>query len=530
MAIDPKSLPNDVEELKTLLVDMEHRYEQHLGEQQKMIDLLLEQIRLHKHRKFKSKSEQLAQLALHGLFDEIEQLADGETDEPETKSDATVDSQNSRKKGRRKLPKDLPRETIVHDLDEADKVCACGNPLHCIGEDRSEKLEIIPMQFKVIEHVRPKYACRACEDGVKVHSLPPQPIPRGIATAGLLAFIIVSKFVDHLPLYRIEKLLKRFGVELSRTTQANWLIRVAGLLAPLYIALQLAMRQRDYIHIDETPLQVLNEPNRQAQQKSYMWVYLTGCGPPIALFDYQQTRGTRHPEAILGDAFRGTIQVDGLSSYRSLTAKSDGRIRQIACMAHVRRKFVDAQRIAPKKSTSTLSQGTARPETAIRLIAQLYRIEKQCRDLDPKERRAIRQAEAKPIFDRLLAWCQSMQPKVSTKSVFGGAIRYALAELPLIEAYLEDGRFAIDNNPVEREIKPFVIGRKGWLFFDSVQGANASSVLYSIVQTAKLNGIEPYSYLRDVIDRLAADPTDVDSLLPWNWAPTEKFEKPRLAA
>jgi transposase len=403
---------------------------------------------------------------------------------------------------------------VVHDLSEAEKICACcGESLHCIGEERSEKLDIMPATARVIVHVRPKYACRGCEEGVKRAPLPPQPIPKSIVTPGLLAWVVIGKYLDRMPLYHLEGVLKRLGVAVSRTTLASWMIRGAELLNPLYEAMHSALLERDIAQADETTVQVLKEVGKSAQSKSFLWVYRAGTGPPITLYEYQPTRGGEHPERFL-EGFRGYLQSDGYQAYQSLCAKNPELIA-LGCMAHVRRKFDEAQKAHPNAKAKKGSAATR----ALAMIGKLYAVEKRIRDLPPEGRYRVRQERAKRLLDEFHAWLKKTAPRVVPKSLLGEAVSYALNQWPTLTIYLKDGRLEIDNNATERDIRPFVMGRRAWLFSDTPQGARASAVLYSIICTAKANGLEPYSYLRELFEKLPAISRDdndaIEALLPW---------------
>ena len=516
------SLPDDPERLKALLVEHQQTLAQKddaLARSAHEIEILKskltwfeEQLQLARHKRFGASSEKHAFQAQ--LFNEAEVLSDqAEEREPEE----ITYRRAKRKPGRRPLPPHLPREEVLHDLSEAEKVCACcGESLHCIGEERSEKLDIIPAKARVIVHVRPKYACRGCEDGVKRAPLPPQPIPKSIATPGLLAWVVTGKYLDRMPLYHLEGVLKRLEVEVSRTTLATWMIRGAELLNPLYCALHRALLERDIVQADETTVQVLKEAGKSAQSKSYLWVYRAGTGPPITLYEYQPTRGGEHPERFL-EGFRGYLQSDGYKAYRSLCAKNPELIA-LGCMAHVRRKFDEAAKAHPNAKAKRGSAATR----AMAMIGKLYAVEKRIRDLPPEGRYRVRQDIAKPLLDEFHAWLTETAPRVMPQSLLGEAITYALNQWPTLTTYLEDGRLEIDNNATERDIRPFVMGRKAWLFSDTPQGARASAVLYSIVRCAKANGLEPYDYLRELFETLPAiAPEDADAikaLLPWQVA------------
>ena len=515
-------LPDDPERLEALWVEHQRalaqkddalaRRDHEIERLKSQLAWFEEQLQLARHKRFGAASEKHPHQG--SLFNEAEALSDqAETEEHEE----VTYRRAKRKPGRRPLPAHLPREEVRHDLSEAKKVCAgCGESLHCIGEERAEKLDIVPASVRVIVHVRPKYACRGCEEGVKPAALPPQPIPKSIVTPGLLAWIVTGKYLDRMPLYHLEGVLKRLGVEISRTTLASWMIRGAELLTPVYEALHRALLERDIVQADETTVQVLKEAGKRAQSKSYLWVYRAGTGPPITLYEYQPTRGGEHPERFLA-GFDGYLQSDGYPAYQSLCAKRP-ELTAAGCMAHVRRKFDEAAKAHPNAKAKKGSAATC----AIAMIAKLYAVEKRIRDRSPEERYRVRQERAKPLLDAFHAWLIKTAPRVMPKSLLGEAVSYALNQWPTLTTYLQDGRLEIDNNATERDIRPFVMGRKAWLFSDTPQGARASAVLYSLVCTAKANGLDPYGYLRELFEKLpaiVAEDTDaIEALLPWQVA------------
>ncbi len=474
-----------------------------------------EQFRLKQHQRFAASSEQLDQ---GQLFNEAEELAEEPVEEeaPETQ---TVAAHERKKPVRQPLSNQLPREVVTLDIADDDKQCdCCGEPLKAFGHDSSCKLDIVPAQVKVIEYQRQKYAC-ANECGVKTAPAPAMPIPKSLSTPGLLAWVVVSKYCDALPLYRQEFILKRMGVEIRRATLAEWMIRVSQLLDPLYEALQQRLVAQPFIQADETPIQVLNEPDRKPENKSYMWLYRTGpqLGSPVLLYDYQPGRGHEYPEAFL-EGFAGYLQCDGMKGYQALSSKRP-EIDLVACMAHVRRKFKDALNAMPKKSGQP--QKLSRPAQALAMIQTLYVIEKRLKDKAVDERFQIRQSESRPVMDKLKAWLDRQQSLVPPQSLLGKAITYGQNQWKYLVRYLDSGVLDIDNNAAERAIKPFVIGRKNWLFAQSVKGARASAVLYSMIETAKANGLEPYAWLRHVLTELPQleKGVSVDHLLPMNLTP-----------
>jgi len=508
-----KQLPDDPQELKNLLLlerELSAQKDAQIDHLSQQYQQILEQFRLAQQRQFGQSSEvSLDQL---GLFNETEQTI--EEDEPEAEQE-TISYTRSKPK-RKPLPKDLPRETIVHDIADADKHCdCCGHELHCMGEDKSEQLEFIPASIKVIEHIRPKYSCRHCEQqgtkvDIKIAPVPLAPIPKSIATASLLSQIITSKYQYALPLYRQEQMFKQYGIELSRKTMADWMIRCSELLVPIYQRLKTIQLQQTVINADETPLKVIHED----KNRCYMWVYCTGSDSPpdknadknlppnIVLYDYQNSRAGRCPRDYL-NGYRGYLQVDGYAGYEQTGATLAG------CFAHARRKFIEVQRAQVKGKTG-------KADWAISHIRKLYRIESEIKDEDPAEKQTGRQKKAKPLLDQFKAWLDKSALQVPPKSAVGKAIAYSLGQWSKLERYIEDGNLQIDNNRAERAIKPFVIGRKNWLFANTANGAQASAMLYSLVETAKANGLTPFDYLNHLLEELPKKSQGIEQLLPWN--------------
>jgi transposase len=484
------------------------------------IAALEEELRLAKHKRFAASSERASPDQLN-LFNEAEQTQsevtaiEADNDEPT----AIIPEHERKTRGRKPLPDHLPRKRIEHDIPEADKTCACGCQKMRIGEATSEQLDIIPEQIQVLQHVRFKYACRSCEgvddDGPTVVTapMPPQPIPKSNASPGLLAYIGVAKFVDGMPLYRLEPRFKRgIGVDLPRNTMAGWMIRCGELIVPLFNLLTDTLLDYDIVQMDETTVQVLKEKDRAATSKSYMWVRRGGPpDKPIILFDYDQTRSGSVPARLLGD-WRGTLQTDGYEGYATV-ARRDG-VLHVGCLAHARRKFDEALKAQSKKGRGGLaSQG-------LTLIQRIYRIERDARtrQLGADQRKQLRDEKAKPIWNELRIWLDSARGQVPPQSLTGKALQYLDKQWQRLVAYLVDGRIEVDNNRCENAIRPFVVGRKAWLFSATPAGADSSARLYSLIETAKANGIEPYAYLARVFAALPAATTlaDVEALLPWN--------------
>jgi transposase/ElaB/YqjD/DUF883 family membrane-anchored ribosome-binding protein len=477
-------------------------------------EALLEQVRLFRHQRFGASSEKFDPNQ-QDLFNEAEACVD---EAPEEEIDdtivpeAAVPSQTRKKRGRKALPPELPRVDIIHELPPAQRRCPEGHDLKVIGEEVSEQLDIIPAKIQVLRHIRKKYACPCCEAHVKTAEAPLQPIPKSNASPGLLAYIVTSKFLDALPLYRQSKMLQRIGVEIARGTLAAWVIRCGELIQPLINLLQEQLLQYDIQQMDETTLQVLKEDGKKAQSKSYIWVQRGG--PPwqqVILFTYDPSRAQRVADELLTD-YQGYLQADGYAGYDPVCAKNG--LRQVGCFAHARRKFDEALKAQGKDRRNKGSKASK----GLLYIQKLYRIEKQIKDLEPEERYQWRQQHAVPLLKEIKTWLDTSLPQVPPTSLTGKALTYLNNQWDKLIRYCEDGRLDIDNNATERAIRPFVIGRRNWLFSDSVAGAQASANLYSLIETVKAHELEPYRYLRHIFKELprAQSLEDIEKLLPWN--------------
>lgn len=511
--MDINALPDDPAALKGILADMVARQ----VDQQQQIVQLEQRIRLLNLIIYGPKSEKKPRTGQEqqlSLFDEAEQTV--EEQKPQTFEEACTPTHVRGKRGRRPIPADLPRVEVVHDLPEAEKTCPCGAVLVRIGEEVSEKLDIVPAKIQVVRHIRPKYACRTCEgvedDGptVKTVPMPPQLIPQGIVTPGLLAHVVVAKYADALPLYRQEDQFARLGLDISRGTLAHWVILAAKACDPLIDMIIEEIRSGPVVNMDETTVQVLSEPDRANTSKSYMWVARGGTpGKPAVLFQYHPTRAGSVAAEILGD-FKGYLQTDGYLGYEALGEREG--IRHLGCMAHVRRKFVDVEKAAGKKAKG----GTA--HAVLDLIGKLYGVEHEAekQKLTPEQIKALRAEKSRPLLDKLKALLDARVATTPPKSLLGKAISYALKQWDRLLVYLEDGRLRPDNNLAENAIRPFAVGRKNWLFSGHPRGAHASATLYSVIETAKANGLEPYRYLRHLFEHLPTATTDAErkALLP----------------
>jgi transposase len=475
------------------------------------IERLEEQIRLQILARFGRKSEVYENPLQPSLFDEVDTEVAQALSDPD---DGIAVGPYQKKRGhRRALPDILPRQRLEHDLDASEKFCALhGEALVKIGEDVSEQLEIVPEQIKVIQHVRPKYKCPCCEGGIKQRLMPRQPIPGSMASPSLLAYICVSKYVDHLPLFRLEKKFERIFVDLPRLTMARWMIKLTDILTPLYNLLQDDLMAGGILQMDETTIQVLKEPGRSAPTKSYMWVRARDgtTGPPIVLYDYVPSRGGAVVKKLLTD-YCGILQTDGYAAYDAFVTGRD--VVHVGCLAHCRRKFWEAFKAAKKDRGSFAEQGLIR-------IKSIYKVETEAKQMTPEDRLVHRQTVMGPLFAEFKDWIDATINKVPSSLKTGEALSYISGEWPKLVRVLEDGRIPLDTNFVESRIRPFTIGRKNWIFSDTPAGAHASAMIYSIVETAKANGVEPFSYLQHVIENLprANSAADVEALLPQNFA------------
>jgi transposase len=528
MNTDARS-PSAEDDLKQLspeaLIERILELQSHNQQLAQRIGQLEELFRLAQLKRFAPSSEKLRDR----VFDEAEQIAaaepgDDDLDDafalPDTGLPEVGKSEHG-KRGRKPLPAELPRRRIEYDLPDEQKICACcQNALHRMGEQTSEQLHI-EIKAVVLQHVRFKYACRHCERNAErtpmvIAPMPVQPLPGSSASAAMIATVTTGKYVDGTPLYRMEHALARAGIAVSRGTLANWIIRPAEMhYSRLYEAMHQTLLSQPLIHGDETTVQVLKEEGKTPQSTSYMWTYRSAgdSEQPVVLFDYQPGRGQQYPQAFLA-GYEGMLMTDGYSAWRTLEG-----VTHFGCIAHSRRMFVDAHKGQKKKTGGRALQ-------ALEYFKALYQVETLARTGLPNgEVRAdytyrLRQQHSVPLLEALKTWLDTQAPQVLPESLLGKAISYTRNQWEYLSRYVIDGRAPVDNNILERDIRPFATARHSWLFSDTVAGAKASAMVYSLVLTCRACNVEPYAYLHHVLTEMPqrASDADISDLLPFNFA------------
>lgn len=482
-------------------------------------DLALERLRALQGQLFAAKSEARGSEQKDLFLNEAEALAPtaqtlpAETDDEES---TNVTGHQRKKRGRKPLDPALPRDIVRHELPESERVCAHdGHALVEIGAEVSEQMHVIPEQVRVLQHHRIKYACPCCDLSLKVAPVPARIIPRGLLTEEAQAWVITGKYQFGMPLYRTAVLLRRFGGNIVSNTLAAGVVRIGLAVQPVINLLRDHLLDSDLIYGDETTVQVLKEPGRKAQTKSYMWAQMNGSGPPVRLFAYAPGRGAVHAEKLYAGIRRGaTFVSDGYQVYDGIAA--DHGLTHLGCWVHARRPFVKAEEALPKAARSPTQLATR----FIKLIGKLYRAEARAEKWSPQRRGRLRRRYSAAVVASIEQLLLANLHAVAPTSLLGEALHYLHGQWPKLIRFLESDTWPLDSNPVENAIRPFVVGRKGWLFADTVGGANASANLYSLIETAKANGIEPYRYLVALFKKLPLAQTadDYEALLPWNIA------------
>jgi len=510
------SLPNSIDELQRLVLELRKENasleQQFSNEKYKLMaerdelkllyDKLLEQLKLARLKRFGQSSEK--QLP---LFDEADKPLPPETKETLLTEEESPSPKKRKARKPRVLPKDLAVEEVLHDIPEADKACACGHARHRIGEEITEQLKFIPAKLVIMRHIRPKYGCRGCEDGISIAPMPLLLLPKSIATSELVAQTILSKYVDHLPLYRQEQMWARLGIDLPRNSCCGWIMKVSELCEPLWKLLGEDILKSNYIQADETPVIVLKSGAEKKRRKGYMWCYATH--PPhqkIVRFEYQPSRSGTHPENFLKN-FNGYLQTDAYKGYDFVKRKAG--IIHLGCMAHARRYFADIVKTAKTPGLAL---------EAIQFFKALYKIEREAKALSFEDRYKIRQEKAQPILTEFKTRLEKNVLVVPDQFAIGKAIHYCLNHWAQLTNYLKDGMLSIDNNFIENEIRPFALGRKNWMFKGSPRGAKAGAIFYSLLATCRANQINPEAYLVKMLSNIRSCKTQdaFKKLLPYH--------------
>ena len=537
--IDLEHLPTDIHQLHRLVADLVAEHQRAIAERERFLQELHEQYELLRQLHYGRSSEKLTaedQRQMR-LFNEAESGFQeiGTLTAEQAASVPVAQHRRKRPRGRKPLADRLPREVVIHDVSDKQKRCpCCGKERPLVSEDASEEAEIIPAKIHVIRHLRRVYgpcSCAAfadCGHPTMIRSpMPPRIIPGSIAAPGLLAYVLTAKFVDALPFYRQETIFARLGIEVSRATLCGWALAVGRAVEPLLRLMWQKLIEAPLVQMDETTLQVLHQPGRAKPALAYMWVNVASLEDPrsqelkrLVLFHYHPSRSADVPLAVLKD-YQGYLQTDGYDGYNEIGRQP--RVVHVGCWAHARRFFHKASKITNKRGAA---------DEALELIAELYRIEATLRELLANAALSRpqfvekRSELARPILARFRLWLQEHVALVPPKTALGQALHYSLAQWPRLERYLDAWLLTPDNNAAENAIRPFVVGRKNFLFADTARGAHASAAIYSLVETAKANGLEPYHYLRYLFTKLPAASTteDYERLLPTSLSATNLLE------
>lgn len=501
-----------------LAIELIEQMQGELKFKQTKIDALNFELARLKRWKFGSSSESLDSEAQKVLFDQI--IADTALEDLAAREQAAAAPQApaakpaARRPVRQPLPAGLPR--IEHRHEPETTVCSCGQPLKRIGEEVSEQLDCVPAQFFVNRHIRGKYACACCQT-IQAAPMPAQMIDKGLPAPGLLAQVVVAKHDDHIPLYRQEEIYPRSGVHIARSSMAQW-VGICGLrLQPLVDALRQHILSQEVVHVDETPVRLL-APGKGKTAQAYLWAYRTTdfIAQRAVLFDFCTSRAGEHPRRVL-NGFEGTVLSDDFSGYNALFAQ--GQVTEAGCMAHCRRKLFEAHKL----------NGSQIAGQAVALIVKLYEIEAEAKNMTAQERQQLRQQQAKPITEELHTWLIGQRQRLAKADATAKAIDHTLGRWRALMGYLDDGNVPIDNNAVENAIRPFVLGRKNWLFVGSKEAGERAAAILSLIESAKLNGHDAWAYMKDVFERLPTlKDRDLHTLLPHNWRPADPTAAARV--
>jgi transposase len=506
VSMEAKQLPENISvchQMIAQLFETVHQLQRLNGQLEHRIDQLL-------RRYYGPRSERISPEELLPFAEDILGLLKAQGAEEEIKKEDTVESDAPAKPkhkghGRRTIPSNLPRKQQIHDLSEAEKLCSCcGQMMTRIGEEKSEQLDYEPSSLFVVEHLRYTYACKHCEESIVTADKSTQPIEKGLAGAGLLSHVIVSKYADHQPLYRLEGIFRRNDIELPRSTLCGWMAQSAQLLGPLYKLMKEEVLRSRVIHTDDTPVRVQDKSIDKTRTGRF-WVYLGDCDHPYAVYEYTPNRSREGPDQFLGD-YKGYLQADAFGGYDGIYVSKP--IIETLCWAHARRKFYDARNIDSRRAHSAMAW-----------IKMLYKVEDRMENLSFDEIRGVRQKETVPILNEFKTWLEShSETDVLPKSPMRQAINYCLKNWDALKRYTENGELSIDNNAAERAVKPIALGRKNWLFCGSDNGGMTAAILFSLTQSAKLNKVEPFRWLREVIARISDHPANkLAELLPDRW-------------
>lgn len=513
VSMEAKQLPQNISVCHQMIVELFETVRQ-LQRTNSQLEHRMDQLL---RRYYGPRSERISPEELLPFVEDIMGLLQSQNDEQavgqeEPAQGDTIVKPKHTSHGRRTLPSNLPRKQEIHDLSEAEKLCnCCGEMMNRIGEEKSEQLDYEPSSLFVVEHLRYKYACKHCEESIATADKTTQPIEKGLAGAGLLSHVIVSKYADHQPLYRLEGIFRRNDIEISRSTMCDWMAQCARLLEPLYTVMKQDVLKSRVIHTDDTPVRV-QDKNIDKTRTGRFWVYLGDKEHPYAVYDFTASRSREGPDQFLGD-YKGYMQADAFGGYDGIYVSKP--IVEVLCWAHARRKFYDNRKIDPKRA-----------HAAIAWIKLLYEIEERAKNLSADETLLLRQKEAVPILNEFKTWLEShSETDVLPKSPMRLAINYCLKNWDALKRYTENGELSIDNNAAERAVKPVALGRKNWLFCGSDNGGRTAAILFSLTQSAKLNNVEPFRWLRDIIARISDHPASkIAELLPDYWQKNKKQE------